>query len=438
MGRRKIRILTLRTWSITIFVILLIVIFFSWKSYRFLKPFPPKTLIMATGTERGSYAAFGERYRQLLARDGVHVVLRPTSGAIENLSLVKDRSQGVEVGFVQSTATGIEETSNVVSLGGLAYTPLWVFYRGEDTYDDLMYLKGKRIAIGPDGSGVRKFSLELLKLSGVTGPTTELLELPYTEAKQTLLDGKLDAIMFFGSPDNQLIWELLNTKDIKLMNMNQAEAYTRRFPDLSNVVLPRGVIDPGKQIPSSDVHLLSPTTNLIVRKDLHPAIVYLLLKASVEIYSGASWVNKAGEFPSLIKQDDPISEQAQRFYKTGGSWLYAYLPFWAATFVERITLMLIPMGMIIVPLIGVAPWIYTWRNRSKYYPWYHELRKLEMEILENRLVGDVESYEARLDRIENAVSRIRTSIAFYDELFILKEHIQVVRLKLNSLFRLSR
>ena len=438
MGRRKIRILTLRTWSITIFVILLIVIFFSWKSYRFLKPFPPKTLIMATGTEGGSYAAFGERYRQLLARDGVHVVLRPTSGAIENLSLVKDRSQGVEVGFVQSTATGIEETSNVVSLGGLAYTPLWVFYRGEDTYDDLMYLKGKRIAIGPDGSGVRKFSLELLKLSGVTGPTTELLELPYTEAKQTLLDGKLDAIMFFGSPDNQLIWELLNTKDIKLMNMNQAEAYTRRFPDLSNVVLPRGVIDPGKQIPSSDVHLLSPTTNLIVRKDLHPAIVYLLLKASVEIYSGAIWVNKAGEFPSLIKQDDPISEQAQRFYKTGGSWLYAYLPFWAATFVERITLMLIPMGMIIVPLIGVAPWIYTWRNRSKYYPWYHELRKLEMEILENRLVGDVESYEARLDRIENAVSRIRTSIAFYDELFILKEHIQVVRLKLNSLFRLSR
>ena len=438
MGRQKIRKMTLQTWSVAIFVILLIVLFFSWKSYRFLKPLPPKTLIMATGMEGGSYAAFGERYRQLLARDGITVVLRPTSGAMENLGLLKDRSQTVGVGFVQSTAAVIEETSNVVSLGGLAYTPLWVFYRGQDTFDDLMYLQGKRIAIGPDGSGVREFSLELLKVAGVTGPSTEFLELPYSDAKLAILEGKVDAIMTFGSPDNLLIWELLNAKDIKLMNLNQAEAYSRRFPDLSNVVLPRGIIDPGKQNPSSDIHLLSPTTNLIVRKDLHPALVYLLLKASVEIYSGTSWVNKAGEFPSLVKQDDPISEQAQRFYKTGGSWLYAYLPFWAATFVERITLMLIPIGMIIVPLVGVVPWIYTWRNRSKYYPWYHELKKLEMEILENPLMENIGTYEARLDHIEDAVSRIRTSVAFYDELFILKEHIQVVRLKLGSLSRLSR
>jgi len=438
MGRQKIRKMTLQTWSVAIFVILLIVLFFSWKSYRFLKPLPPKTLIMATGMEGGSYAAFGERYRQLLARDGITVVLRPTSGAMENLGLLKDRSQTVGVGFVQSTAAVIEETSNVVSLGGLAYTPLWVFYRGQDTFDDLMYLQGKRIAIGPDGSGVREFSLELLKVAGVTGPSTEFLELPYSDAKLAILEGKVDAIMTFGSPDNLLIWELLNAKDIKLMNMNQAEAYSRRFPDLANVVLPRGVINPGKQNPLSDVHLLSPTTNLIVRKDLHPALVYLLLKASVEIYSGASWVNKAGEFPSIAKQDDPISEQAQRFYKSGGSWLYAYLPFWAATFVERMTLILIPVGMIILPLFGIVPWLYTWQNRSKYYPWYHELRKLEMEILENQSIENVEIFEARLGRIEDAVSRIRTSVAFYDELFILKEHIQVVRLKLDTLFRSSR
>jgi TRAP-type uncharacterized transport system substrate-binding protein len=437
MGRQKIRILTLRIWIVAIFAILSFVLFFSWMSYRFLKPLPPKTLIMATGMEGGSYAAFGERYRQLLARDGIRVVLRPTLGAVENLGLLKDGSQAVEVGFVQSTVGSIDETSNVVTLGGLAYTPLWVFYRGHDTYDDLMCLQGKRIAIGPDGSGVKKFSLELLKIASVTGPSTELLELPFAEAKQALLKDKVDAIMVFGSPENQSILELLNTKDIKLMNMKQAEAYSRRFPDLSNIVLPRGVIDPGSQNPLSDVHLLSPTTNLIVRKDLHPALVYLLLKASVEIYSGASWVNKAGEFPTLTKQDDPISEQARRFYKSGGTWIYAYLPFWAATFVERMTLILIPMGMVIVPLVGIVPWLYTWRNRSKYYPWYNELRNLEREILENKLIENVKIYEARLDRIEKAVSGIRTSVAFYDELFILKEHIQIVRLKLDSVFRLT-
>lgn len=438
MGRQKIRQLTLSAWSVTAVAILLFVVLLSWMSYRFLKPFPPKTLIMATGMESGSYAAFGELYRQALARDGIHVVLRPTSGAVENLRLLKDRSQAVEAGFVQGTVGGIEESSNLVSLGGLAYTPLWIFYRAQDTYDDLVQLKGKRIAIGPEGSGVRQFSLALLKVAGMSGLPTEFLDLPYAESIQALHEGKADAIMMFSSPDNRLIGELFKAKGIKLMSMGQAEAYTRRFPDLSHVVLPRGVIDPGQRTPSSDVQLLSPTTNLIVRKDLHPALVYLLLKASVEIHGGVSWINKAGEFPTLTRQDDPISEQAQRFYKSGGSWLYSYLPFWAATFVERLTLILIPLGIIILPLIGIAPWIYTWRNRSKYYPWYRELRKLEKEILENLSIENIAAYETRLDQIEAAVSGIRLSVAFYDELFILKEHIQIVRLELNSLPLSSR
>jgi uncharacterized protein len=435
LGRQKIRQLTLSAWSVTIFLVLFVVILLSWVSYRFLQPFPPTTLTIATGMEGGSYAAFGELYRQALARDGIHVALRPTSGAVENLRLLKDKSREVAAGFIQGTVGVIAESSDLVSLGGLAYTPLWIFYRGKDTYEDLSQLQGKRVAIGPEGSGVRKFSRELLRTAGVTGPPTQFLDLPYAGANQALLEGRVDAIMTFGSPDNRLIWELLMAKDIKLLSLNQAEAYSRRFPDLSHVVLPRGVIDPGNRNPSSEVHLLSPTTNLIVRKDLHPALVYLLLKASVEIHGGGSWVNKAGEFPTLTKQDDPISEQAQRFYKSGGSWLYAYLPFWAATFVERVTLILITLGMIIVPLVGIAPWIYTWRNRSKYYPCYRDLRKLEKEILEGNPPENVEAYEARLDRIEDAVGRIRTSVAFYDELYILKEHIQIVRMKVGSLSR---
>ena len=239
--------------------------------------------------------------------------------------------------------------------------------------------------------------------------------------------------MMFGSPDNRMVEELLCAQGIKLMSLGQAEAYARRLPDLSHVVLPRGVIDPGRRYPPSDVHLLSPTTSLIVRKDLHPALVYLLLKASVEIHGGSTLVNRAGEFPTLTKVDDPISEQAQRFYKSGGSWLYAYLPYWAATFAERLILIMIPLGVIIVPLIGLAPWIYSWRNRSKYYPLYRELRKLEKEILQGGPAADFEAHKATLDRIEQDASGLHTSVAFYDELFILKEHIQIVRTKLDSL-----
>ena len=114
--------------------------------------------------------------------------------------------------------------------------------------------------------------------------------------------------MTFSAPDNQVILELLNAQDIKLMSVSQAEACTHRFSGLSHVVLPKGIIDARRQNPPYNVHLLSPTTNLIVRKDLHPVLVYLLLKTSVEIHVGASWVNRAGEFPTIVKQDDPISD----------------------------------------------------------------------------------------------------------------------------------
>jgi uncharacterized protein len=172
-----------------------------------------------------------------------------------------------------------------------------------------------------------------------------------------------------------------------------------------------------------------------VPKSLHPALDYLLLKASVEIHSGSGWIHRAGEFPSLKTQDFPISEQAQRFYKSGGSVLYDYLPFWAATFIDRMLLILIPLGVILIPLIGITPWVYTWRNRSKYCRWYRELRNLDGEITDYFQAENSSHYQERLAKIEKAVDRTKVSVTFYDEVFILKEHIQLVREKLIRLNR---
>jgi TRAP-type uncharacterized transport system substrate-binding protein len=433
MRRNKIRELTPKTALLILVPVLLIMVLVGWASYRFIQPIPPRTLTMTTGMEGGSFVIFGERYRQILARDGIHLKLLPSTGAVDNLRRLKDESQSVDAGFVQDGMGRQEDAANLESLGSLFYTPLWVFYRGDETLDDLSQLRGKRVSIGPEGSGVRKSSLDLLKAANVFGPPTVLHEYPNPEAGRALMEGKVDAVMTFGYTDSALVRELITAPGIKLMSLSQAEAYTRLFPHLSHVVLPRGILSPSKRIPSSDIHLMAPTTNLLVRKDLHPALEYLLLKAAVEIHGGAGWVHRAGEFPSMKTQDFPISEQAQRFYRSGGSWLYGYLPFWVATFVDRMLLVLISIGIVLVPLIGILPWFYTWRNRSKYYRWYRELRELEEELKEHERPENVESYNARLDRIEEAVCKIRVSVAFYDEVFILKEHIQMVRQKLLRL-----
>jgi TRAP transporter TAXI family solute receptor len=430
MRRQKIRELPPRTFWKMVVAPLMIILGVFWVSIHFVKPIPPHTLTMTTGMEGGSFVVLGERYRQVLARDGIQLQLLASSGSIENLTRLKDESKDAEVGFVQGGIGKAEVASKLVSLGSIFYSPLWVFSRGQDRLDDLSQLRGKRISIGPEGSGVRRFSLALLKAADASDPPTELFEHSMADAGKALKEGRLDAVMTFGSADSALVMELINAPGIQLMNFSQAEAYTRLFPNLSHVVLPKGVLNPSKRWPTEDIHLLAPTTNLIVRDSVHPALIYLLLEAAVEIHSGAGWVHKAGEFPALKTQDFPISDQAQRYFKSGGSVLYDYLPFWAATFLDRMILLLIPLGIVLIPLIGIMPWIYTWRNRSKYYPWYRALKELEEELKADPRPEQIDGYRERLDRIEDAVSRIRVAVGFYDEIFLLQEHISLVQQKL--------
>ena len=433
MGRNKIRELTPKAAILILAPVLLVILLIGWAGYHFLQPMPPKTLTLTTGMKGGSFAIFGERYREVLARHGIDLKLLPSTGSMENLRRLADGSRPVDAAFVQDGMGKVEDPSNIVSLGSVFYAPLWVFYRGGETLDDLSQLRGKHVSMGPEGSGVRKISLDLLKAAGVAEPSSTLHEYPNPEAGRALMDGKVDAILTFGTTDSELVRQMIAAPGVKLMSLTQAEAYARLFPHLSHVVLPRGVFDPAKRYPAADIHLLAPTTNLLVRRDLHPALAYLLLRAAIEIHGGAGWDHRAGEFPSMKTQDFPVSEQAQRFYRTGGSWLHGYLPFWAATFADRMLLVLISIGMILIPLLGILPWLYTWRNRSKYYRWYRELRELEEQLRGEGRPDDIGGLCARLDRIEEGVCNIRVSVAFYDEMFILKEHIQMVRQKLLRL-----
>jgi len=432
---RNISGMSSRGLLIVVASVLLIALIYIALAYRFILPTPPDTLVMTTGTERGAYAAFGERYRQILAREKIHLTLLTSSGSVENLRRLNDKSSPVDAGFVQDGTGSPSEARNLVSLGAICYSPLWVFYRSQETLDDLSRLKGKKIATGPEGSGVRKFAVSLLRASNAADPPTMLLDLSTAVANKALLEGTVDAVMIIGTEDNSLVRELLYATEIKLMNFRQAEAYTRLFPALSHVILPAGILNLSQKIPPQDIHLLATTTNLIVRKDLHPALIYLLLNAAVEIHGNAGWLNKRGEFPAPKEVDFPSSTYAERFYKSGRPFLLDYLPFWVATFVDRTILILVPAAFVLFPLMRSIPWIYSWRNRRKFYSWYGELKNLESEVVENPGPEKMSVYHGRLDQIEASINRIRVPVAFFGEVYKLKEHVALVRGKLSQTSR---
>ncbi len=393
---------------------------------------PPDTLSMSTGLERGTYANFGERYKNILAREKVRLELLPSSGSVENLKRLGDMSLRVDLGFVQDGTSSPSERKNLVSLGAICYSPLWVFYRGQKTLDDLSMLAGKKIAIGPEGSGARKFSVDLLKASGATDPPTSLVNIP-NAAHKALLEGTIDAVMIIGTEDNALVRELLHAEKIKLMSLKHAEAYTRLFPALSHIILPEGILDLPKKKPPQDIHLVATTTSLIVRQSLHPALQYLLLDAAVEIHSNAGLLNKRGEFPSPKELDFPSSTFAERFYKKGRPFLLDYLPFGVAVLVDRLVLILVPVAIVLIPLIRGIPWLYSWRNRRKFYRWFGELKNLESDVMRNSEPGMVLEYQRRLDQIEASINRIRVPLTLFGEVYRLKEHVESVREKLARL-----
>ena len=396
-------------------------------TYHFLPPAPPRTLVMTTGVEGRTFAALGERYRQILARSGVGLKLLPSSGAVENLTRLKDKSLTVDVGFLQGGMTSSSGAPNLLSLGSISYTPLWVFYKGDETLDDPSQLSRKGTAVGPEGSGSRKLWLNLLKASQEVDSPTALYDLADEAANKALKEGRIDAVITFGTEDSIFVQDLLHSQNVKLMSISQAEAYTRVFPSLSHVILPKGVVNPAKKLPASDIHLLSLTANLVVRDTMHPALMYLLLDAAAEIHGGPSWVNKAGEFPAPKVQDFPLSDQAERFYKKGRPFLLDYLPFWAAVFLDRIVRIFFPVAVILFPLMRIMPWLYSWRNRSKLYRWYGELKYLELEVSEHPQTNQLSDYYAKLNRLEASVKKIKVPLAFYRELYILREHIELVR-----------
>jgi len=392
----------------------------------FIKPAPPAKLVMASGQREGRYGHYAKQYKEFFARNGVALEIHPSTGAMQNVALLMNENSGVDVAFVQGGTGFGANAPDLVSLGSLYYEPLWVFYRGAPI-TDLDGLRGKKIAIGAEETGTRALALQLLAMNGAVLPPTQMLPLGGKEAEEQLTSGKIDALMVVAPADSGSITRLAATPGVRLLSFERAEAYTRLFPYLNKLILPRGVFDLATNVPAKDVVLISPTANLIARDSLHPALAYLLMRAATEIHRGAGALDREGEFPSPRDTGFPLSDEARRFYKSGPPLLQRYLPFWAANLVDRLWVVLLPILAISVPLVKLVPPLYRWRVRSRIYRWYARLKEIELQLEDKPGTVKLEEMLERLEKIEGAVNGIPTPLAYSDNLYSFRTHIDLVR-----------
>lgn len=403
-----------------------------WLASMLVQPAPPTTITIATGGTSGGYYAFGQRYAEILSRSGITLDVRPTAGSVENAALIADPASGVSVALIQGGIANAADLPDAVSLGRVTLEPLWVFYRSNKYYDRLVQLRGKRLAVGKEGSGTRKLAEALLAANGAMEGTT-LLPLGGEDATTALAQGEADAAFFVLAPDSRLVADALHNPSFRLMNFVQADAISRLYPYLHKVVLPKGVVNLVNNVPPADIALLASSAALVARSDLHPALIGLLVEAAQQVHAGSTLIYGPGEFPQAIDPELPMSDDAARVYKSGQSFLKRVLPFWLATFVERMLIIAVPVAAFAFPVFKLAPLLYEWHIKRRIYYWYEELKKLEGRVVEGGAQLDVPAMAQEIQRIDDAAAVIPVPLRYSENLFNLRMAIGLVRQKIQNL-----
>ena len=399
-----------------------------------LVPPPPRSIELATGFPTGLYQQFGEKLQNELAQEGVSLKLRTTGGTGDNLALINDPNSGVDFAMVQGGIADTSKYPNLVSIAGVFYEPVWVWYResafkGEGGRLSLLsQLKGKRVSIGSEGSGTLILASQLLEASGLGEKDFYAEKLKPLQALEKFKKGELDAVFLVSAAEAPFIKSFYETPDIRLMNFEQADAYVHLFPFLSKVTIPRGVVSIAYDLPRQEIHVLAATATLVGKDDVSPALVTLLLGETYDVLKSYSYLQKPGEFPSGSGFDFPVHVDAEIYLKDGPSFLHRHLPFWTAVWIGRFAKIVIPLLVILIPLFTYIPAFKNLLLRLKLSQVYEELKVIERNALNPELRD--KNYKD-LEDIERRVGNIKVSMLDAKELYDLKGHVGEVRSRLN-------
>jgi uncharacterized protein len=392
-------------------------------AYHFVQPAPPRSLSMATGDPRGAYHRYGEYFQKELAKRNISLRLMPTAGSLENLDLL--RRGAADVAFVQGGTVRTEDGEELEALAALFLEPFWVFCRTEKELDDLTQLAGMRIAAGGAGSGTRSLLLRFLHELGMTADDFELMELNDAEALAAMRTGAADAAVFVLAPDAPLIGEMLAVSGVRLMSLRRYRAWLARYPFLSAYTAGEGMIDLAANLPARECTLVSPRALLAAQHDLHPALVTLLLQIAGDLdRSGA--LDESKPRPPADHSGLPLHDEAERYFTEGPGMLQRYLPFWAATLIGRLKIMLLPFITLLLPLFKMGPPLYRWRMRLKIYRWYGLLHRIDRLHKAGRAQESVGADIERLHLLEKELTSVHVPLSYMAEFYDLHLHIGYV------------
>ena len=407
-------------WTAIVLAVLYII-------YQLVDPLPPRRFAIAAGIPGTGYDVFARQYARILTRDGVDLEVHNYASAIEHFDVLRDATSPVQAALTTFGFTQPSDAATLYSLGGISDTAIFLFYKNAEPITRFAQFRGKRLSIGMPRTALRTLMLDVLKATGALDDSIHLSDLDYREAIDALIAGEIDVAMVATQIDDSLLQRALGAPGIQLMNVAQAEAIAKTVPGLKHVVLWRGLISLDRDIPDSDIDLLALRNRLLVRKDLHPALQYLLLEAMREVHGAPGPFNRLGEFPAEQPNDLPLSPTAQAFYRSGPTFWQRYTSFWLTSLLNRIVFFVIPVVAMLIPIIGFAPRFYRWLYVRRIDQLHRALGNLERELAQSADTCRFVEYQTRIAEIESSVRLLKVARPFEVDLQRLRIHLRLVQ-----------
>jgi uncharacterized protein len=410
---------------------------FVWLSSRFLPAVPDKITI-TSGPVDGMYHQHAKQYAEYFRQHGLPAEIITSAGSAQNIERLRDTDSPNQIGFVQGGFGAIdraltsETRANIQTLANVDIEPIWIFSRNKHL-NSLLQLQGQRVSIGRVGSGSRVVALKLLEqlrmepkdllISGVTG----------LDAVNALVQDHLDAAIFVAAPNAPVVKAMLRASGVYLAQLKQTAAFTERIAYLEPKLVAQGMLDRSASQPTQDTILLTTVASLVANEHLHPALKRLATAAAMQVHKEATPLSKAGDFPNLKHVDFPLAPDARNTLLYGLSWPEQHLSADQALWARRLAFLGLPLALLAWLLCRFVPVYLSWTLEGHVNRWYGELKFIEHDVdRAHFLLQDFARHHSQLAAIDSALSKFDAPKAFFKRLYILRQHVDFVRQKLNA------
>ncbi|MEN0065172.1 MAG: TAXI family TRAP transporter solute-binding subunit [Myxococcota bacterium] len=353
-----------------------------------------------SGSEQGNYHAVVDRMAQEAEDHDGMVDNVSTRGSIDNVQQLAaaQASCDVKFGLAQDGLPWPDDAG--LDLVARLPRPETVLFLGQqaNTIEVVADLTGRRIGIGPEGSGTDSLARQLFASRGLQNLDVTLVNMPIADQLSQLKAGTLDLGVFVIMANAQAIDRAVREEGLTIASFKHARSIAEHLPIVRSEVMPAGFYDPFLVLPQEPRNVLVVDTLLVGNGCASRAETMGVLTLLESVYPDLVAHNNRTPNQSGL----PESEPAQVYFANGGPELLdRYVP-WLAN--------VIPMANLIQLSLAVSVLLNLMTLGHKFRLWRIDALRVGLENRLQALFGTAVSEKVKEHPVEGFSAEERTDL----------------------------